>query len=235
LTRRVVATTFPPLRRLIIAIDGPAGAGKSTVSKGLAARLGYQLLDTGAIYRSVALLARRQGVSWDDGPGCADLARGLAIRFQMVDGKNRAFLGDEDVSAAIRTPEISQGASKVSALPEVRAGLLELQRRLAAGGGVVAEGRDVGTVVFPNADAKFFLTASPEERARRRTEELAALGQPTDYDRTLAEIRERDERDSTRSAAPLRQAEDAILVDSSDQTPEAIIEKMARIVESKAS
>lgn len=222
------------MRRLIVAIDGPAGAGKSTVSRRLAQRLGYQLLDTGAIYRAVALSARRQGIAWDDGAGCARVARALEIRFQLEGDTNKVFVDGEDVTAAIRTPEISQGASRVSALPEVRAALLDLQRRLAAEGGVVAEGRDVGTVVFPNAGAKFFLTATPEERARRRAQELAAAGQPVDYEKTLAEIRERDERDSNRAAAPLRQADDAILIDSSELTPEQVIYKMEAIVRARA-
>src|SRR6185436_6270125 len=168
-------------KRLVVAIDGPAGAGKSTVSRRLALRLGYRLLDTGAIYRAVALTAQRQGVSWDDATRLAEIARALDIDFHF-DGEdtNKVSLTGEDVSVAIRTPEISQGASKVSALPEVRAALLDLQRRLGAQGGVVAEGRDIGTVVFPDAQAKFFLTASPEIRARRRTDELRAAGKPVD-------------------------------------------------------
>jgi cytidylate kinase len=213
-------------KRLVVAIDGPAGAGKSTVSKALARRLGYQLLDTGAIYRSVALISRRQGVAWDDAAGLAAVARELDIHFTFDGGENLVIVAGEDVSAAIRTPEISQGASKVSAWPEVRAALLELQRRLGAGGGVVAEGRDIGTVVFPSAGAKFFLTASAEVRARRRFEELRAAGKVVDEAATLAEIKERDQRDSTRAAAPLRPAPDAIHVDSSGLDAEAVIGQM---------
>ncbi len=213
-------------KRLVVAIDGPAGAGKSTVSRRLAARLGYRLLDTGAIYRAVALTALRRGVAWDDGPAVATIARELDIDFCFDGGDNRVSLAGEDVSAAIRTPEISQGASRVSALPEVRAALLDLQRRLGAQGGVVAEGRDIGTVVFPDAGAKFFLTASPEVRARRRFEELRAAGKPVDEAATLKEILERDERDSTRAAAPLKQADDAVLVDSSGVAADEVVSRM---------
>jgi len=213
-------------KRLVIAIDGPAGAGKSTASRRLAVRLGYRLLDTGAIYRAVALTALRQGVSWEDGPACAAIAEALDIDFHFDGEDNHVTLAGEDVSAAIRTPEISQGASKVSALREVRAALLDLQRRLGAQGGVVAEGRDIGTVVFPDADLKFFLTASPQVRARRRTEELLAAGEVVDEAATLREIIERDQRDSTREAAPLKQADDAVLVDSSGVPADEVVARM---------
>jgi len=213
--------------RAVVTIDGPAGAGKSTVAKRLARVLGYRLLDTGALYRTVALLARRAGVAWDDGAGCAAVARALDVDFAFDGEENRVFLAGEDVTQAIRTPEASDGASRVSALPEVRAALLDLQRRLAEGGGVVVEGRDVGTVVFPNAHAKFFLMADPAVRARRRFEELRATGQPVDEERTLAEMRARDLRDETRPAAPLRQAEDAVRVDSSRLTIDEVVDLMA--------
>lgn len=222
-------------RKVVVTIDGPAGAGKSSVSKLLARRLGYRLLDTGAIYRSVALTARQQGVAWSDGPACAEIARALDIRFDFVGDKNHVFLAGADVTAAIRTPEVSQGASQVSAHPEVRAALLELQRRLGAGGGVVVEGRDTGTVVFPAADAKFFLTATEDERARRRVAELAASGQPVDAAQTLREIRERDQRDASRDVAPMVPAADAVLVDSSTQTLEQVVESLAAQVEARAA
>jgi CMP/dCMP kinase len=214
--------------QVVVTIDGPAGAGKSTVAKQLARTLGYRLLDTGAIYRSVALVAVRRGVPWSDAESLAGLARDLDIRFEFVGDVNHVFLGDEDVSAAIRTPEISQGASQVSAHPPVRAALLDLQRRLGAGGGVVVEGRDTGTVVFPQAQAKFFLIATPEERARRRVAELAQRGVNVDHARTLAEITERDTRDAGRDVAPMKPAPDAVLIDSSAMTIDEVVDAMAK-------
>ncbi|HLU68078.1 MAG TPA: (d)CMP kinase [Kofleriaceae bacterium] len=217
-------------RPIVVAIDGPAGAGKSTVSKRLTALLGYRLLDTGALYRSVALLARRRGVAWDDEPALAALAADLDISFRLDGMTNRVTLGGEDVTSAIRTPEVSEGSSLVSALPAVRAALLERQRALAGQGGVVAEGRDVGTVVLPDAEAKFFLTASDEVRARRRVEELRAAGIEASYEDTLEEIRRRDDRDSSRETAPLVCAPDAVVVDSSVLTVDQVVESMAKVV-----
>jgi cytidylate kinase len=222
------------MKPVVVTIDGPAGAGKSSVAKLLARRLGYRLLDTGAIYRAVALTAQRSGVAWTDAAACAAIARGLEIRFDFVGDRNHVYLGDSDATSAIRTPEISQGASQVSAHPEVRAALLELQRRLGAGGGVVVEGRDTGTVVFPAADAKFFLTASEPERARRRVAELAAAGTAVDYAVTLREITERDRRDASRDTAPMVPAPDAVLVDSSTQTLEEVVNSLAAAVEARA-
>ena len=217
-------------RPVVVAIDGPAGAGKSTVTKALTHRLGYQLLDTGALYRSVAYAARRRGISWDDEAGLAEVASALEIRFALEGDINRVFLASMEVTSEIRTPEISEGASRVSALPAVRAALLDLQRTLGGQGGVIAEGRDVGTVVFPNAQAKFFLTASPRERARRRVEELRANGHDTDFEETLADIERRDRRDSDREVAPLAQAEDALLVDSTGKTIDEVVDEMAQAV-----
>jgi cytidylate kinase len=217
-------------KKLVVAIDGPAGAGKSTASKRLALALGYSLLDTGALYRSVALLAKQKGISWKNGSELANLAAKLKIRFKFDGTLNKVFIGRKEVSAAIRTPEISQGASQVSAHPEVRAALLDLQRNLGKKGGVVAEGRDIGTVVFPEAAAKFFLTASDEVRARRRYIELRAQGKSVDFDATLAEIRNRDARDSGRKVAPLVAAKDAVLMDSSKMTADAVVAAMVNEV-----
>jgi cytidylate kinase len=220
--------------RLVVAIDGPAGAGKSTTARMLAERLGYDLLDTGAIYRVMALLSRRAGVAWDDGPGVAAFAKDLDLKFRLEGGVNHVLVGGADVTKDIRTPEISDGASRVSALPAVRAALLGIQRRLGAQGGVVVEGRDIGTVVFPDAGAKFFLTANTDERARRRVAELQAAGRPADFETTRAEMMARDQRDSTRDVAPLKQADDAIAVDSSALTPDQVVAKMAATVEERA-
>jgi cytidylate kinase len=205
----------------------------------LAEKLGYDLLDTGAIYRVMALLSRRAGVAWDDGPGVAAFARDLQLRFHLEGGVNHVFIvdgsaGDTDVTKDIRTPEMSDGASRVSALPEVRAALLGIQRRLGAQGGVVVEGRDIGTVVFPDAGAKFFLTANDDERARRRVAELQAAGRPADFETTRAEMAARDQRDSTRAVAPLKQAADAVPIDSSGLTAEQVVEKMRLLVLERA-
>jgi cytidylate kinase len=214
----------------VVAIDGPAGAGKSTVAKGLAKRLGYMFLDSGALYRAGAWAARRRGIAWSDGTALGQLIQGLDIRFDDSGGASHVAVDGEDVSQEIRRPEISEGASRVSAFAEVRAGLLALQRRIGASGRVVAEGRDMGTVVFPDARAKFFLTAPIEERARRRTLELAASGRPQDFDLVLAEMRLRDQRDSTRAVAPLRRAENAIEIDTAGLSPEEVVVRMAGIV-----
>ncbi|HEY2899867.1 MAG TPA: (d)CMP kinase [Polyangia bacterium] len=221
-------------QRLVVAIDGPAGAGKSTTARLLAQWLGYALVDTGAIYRTLALLARRGGIAWTDGPGVAALAVGLGIRFELRGEKNHTLLDGADLSDDIRTPEISDGASRVSALPEVRAALLELQRQLGAAGGVVVEGRDIGTVVFPQAEAKFFLTASAEERARRRVSELRAAGRAVDEAETRAEMATRDQRDRSRAVAPLRKADDAVEIDSSSLSVDEVVGRMADVVRQRA-
>jgi cytidylate kinase len=218
--------------RPVVAIDGPAGAGKSSVTKLVAQALGYLLVDTGALYRTVALAAKRSGLDFEDGERVGALAEALAARGAVAlaaepGGGLRVLLDGEDVSLAIRTQELGQGASKVSAQPRVRAALLELQRAAGRQGGVVLEGRDIGTVVFPDAEAKLFLTASVEERARRRFEQLKLAGEPADLEAVKRDVVERDRRDSTRPIAPLRQAEDAVVVDSSDLGIEEVV---ARIV-----
>jgi cytidylate kinase len=214
----------------VVAIDGPAGAGKSTAAKALASRLGFAFLDTGAIYRTVALMARRRGLDWSDGQALGALAERLDVRFVPEGGVNRVIADGEDVSTAIRTPEMSDGASRVSALPPVRAALLALQRRLASAGNLVAEGRDMGTVVFPDAGAKFFLTATAAERARRRAAELAASGRPTPIEVVLADIEERDDRDRNRAVSPLRKADDAIEIDSEGMNADQVVERMLGVI-----
>jgi cytidylate kinase len=223
-------------RPFIVAIDGPAGAGKSTAARAVAARLGFAMVDTGAIYRTVALAATRRGIALDDDAGLSGLLPGIEIHFApppAAGAAQRVLLGDEDVSQEIRTPAMSLGASRVSGRPVVRAGLLELQRRLALdaeNAGAVLEGRDIGTVVFPDADAKFFVTASPDERARRRFAELQAKGDPSRYEDVLADQLRRDRQDSERAIAPLRPAADATVVDTSGVPLEAVIDRLVGAV-----
>lgn len=214
---------------LVVAIDGPAGAGKSTIARKVAERTGLSLVDTGAIYRALALAAKRAGVAPDDAEGLAALASSLPISFEMKGGENRVRLGDEDVSDAIRVPEVSMLASQVSKHLPVRAQLLELQRELGRAGAVL-EGRDIGTVVFPDAAVKVFLTASAEERARRRAEQLAEKGQAQPFDQVLAEIVERDRQDESREVAPLKPAPDAEIVDSTYMTEDEVVSFIARRV-----
>jgi CMP/dCMP kinase len=220
------------VRPLIVAIDGPAGAGKSTVSKLLARRLGLSFVDTGALYRTVALSARRQGIATEDDAGLAALLGRIGISFRATGEQNQVFLDGEDVSAAIRTPEISLLASAVSARRVVREGLLGLQRRLAleAPVGAVLEGRDIGTVVFPDADLKFFLEASPDVRARRRYEELFQKGGDSTLDAVLADQIKRDRDDASRAVAPLKAAEDAIRVDSSSLPLSEVVQTLERVI-----
>lgn len=217
-------------KRIAIAIDGPAGAGKSTVSKAVAQALNYSLVDTGAIYRSVAFLAKQQNTSWQDEQGLAQIIAEMTIQFAFHDNINRVTLNGKDVSSLIRSPEISKGASVVSQLPAVRAGLLALQRGLAGNGGAVLEGRDIGTVVFPDAPVKIFLDASSSVRAQRRFDELSAKGEAASYEEIHQEIEARDKRDRTREIAPLKPAKDAILIDSSDLSPKLVVERILEAV-----
>jgi len=207
---------------LIIAIDGPSGAGKSTLAKKLAADLGFIYLDTGAMYRALALKILRQGVDLADDQKLAELVNSTSVDLQCDRAELEVLLDGKNVASEIRTPAVSQMASKASALKLVRERMLELQRRLGERGSVVAEGRDIGTVVFPDAQVKIFLSASAAERARRRCAELRAAGQPVDLDVTLREIEERDQRDSERALAPLRKADDALVIDSSNSTADEV-------------
>ena len=209
----------------IIAIDGPAGAGKSTVSKICAARLGYTYIDTGAMYRTVALKVLQSGK-----PLSEELVSGIDIK---LDEAARVFLDGREVTKEIRTPEVSRGASDVATVGYVRQRLTELQREMAAQGSVIMDGRDIGTQVLPNADLKIFLTASVEERARRRFEELTAKGIAADSAQVVKEIIFRDKQDSEREIAPLAQAEDAILLDSTRLTIDEVVAEILRLAEAK--
>lgn len=206
------------MRHRSIAIDGPSGAGKSTLAKALAEALGFLYVDTGAIYRTVGLQAFRAGVDPSDPQAVIPLLKALDIAMKYgSDGLQHMYLNGEDVTAEIRRHEISAFASAVSAIPEVRAFLMEQQRSLAREHDVVMDGRDIGTVVLPGADVKIFLTAAPEVRARRRWLELQQRGQPADYETVLRDMKGRDAQDTSRAAAPLRQAEDAVLADTTDK------------------
>jgi cytidylate kinase len=222
-------------RPLIVAIDGPAGAGKSTVSKILARRLDFTLVDTGAIYRCVALKARRQGLALDDDAGLEKLLESVEVTFHVEGEVNHVFLEGEDVSEAIRTPENSLAASQVSSRPVVRAHLLDLQRRLAlhAQHGAILEGRDIGTVVFPDADVKVFLFANPEIRARRRYEELFEKGHEKPIEQVLTEQNRRDREDSEREVAPLKPAADAVQLDSTGLPLSEVVQRIEDLVQSR--
>ena len=219
------------MKHVSIAIDGPAGAGKSTLARKAAGELGFLYVDTGAIYRTVALKVRRAGADPERPEQVVPLLEGLDLRMDYgPDGAQRMYLEGEDISQAIRTSEVSGLASKVSAIPEVRAFLLDVQRRQAREHDVVMDGRDIGTVVLPQAGVKIFLTASPEARARRRTLELRQRGQEAEFDQILQEIRARDEQDRSRSAAPLRQAEDAAVLDTTNLDLKGSMEALLNLV-----
>jgi CMP/dCMP kinase len=214
-------------KRIVVAIDGPAGAGKSTVARELARKLGYVLVDTGALYRGVALAARTRGIAWNDGPALGALARSLALSFHTgADGKPHLHIDDVDREAELRTPDLSMGASDVSKHPEVREALLGIQRRLGEHGGVVLEGRDIGTVVFPNAEVKVFLTASAETRAARRVEDLGGRGIRAELDTTLREVRARDAQDESRDVAPLKPAADSLVLDTTGMSIEQVLDRL---------
>lgn len=221
-------------RHYSVAIDGPSGAGKSTIARAAAQRFGFLYVDTGAIYRTVGLAVERRGIAYGDSAAVDALLGGLEIRLgHGEDGVQREFLGGEDVSGLIRTPEISRRASDVSAMPAVRAFLLDMQRSLGRSMSVIMDGRDIGTVVLPDADVKIFLTASAECRAERRFRELAAKGIDMGFDEVLREIVARDEHDSSRAAAPLTVAEGASVIDTSELTLAESIEAVCTVISEK--
>jgi cytidylate kinase len=211
---------------LVIAIDGPSGAGKSTTARLLAERLGYIYIDTGAMYRSIGWKAKREGIDPEDEQGLAELCARTEVTIKKDNKNPKIFVDGIDVSGQIRTPDMGMMASAVSKSPAVRARLLTLQRDLGESGGVVMDGRDIGTVVFPNADMKFYLDATVDERGRRRFIELKAKGMDVDCEQITREIRERDRQDSGREIAPLRQADDALLIDSSAMSIDEVLNRM---------
>lgn len=216
-----------------VAIDGPAGAGKSTIARELASQLGYIYVDTGALYRAIGLFVLSRGADVKNENAIKGLLLGLKVEIRFVDTEQRVYLNDEDVTSKIRTEAVSMAASAVSALPAVRAFLLETQREIARNNNVIMDGRDIATVVLPEADVKIFLTASPEERARRRYEELIAKGVSADYEAVLSDLKERDYNDSHREIAPLKPAEGSILVDTTGNELEESVEILKGIVREK--
>jgi cytidylate kinase len=218
------------VKGLTIAIDGPSGAGKSTVAKSLAKRLGYLYVDTGAMYRAVALRAKEKSIRPGDELALSRLASSLHISF-VTEGEKTFILCDgEDITESIRSPEISRLASEISKKRSVRDALVEKQREMGREGGVVLEGRDIGTVVFPNAEVKFYLDAQAEERGRRRFKELIGKGVEVDFKETLEEVMQRDHNDMHRGHSPLKKAEDAVLIDSTHRSVEEVVEEMVRLV-----
>jgi cytidylate kinase len=214
-----------------IALDGPSGAGKSTLAKALAAKLGFIYTDTGAMYRTIGLAVKRADLSLDDKEAIIALLPSLKISLRFEDGEQKIYLGDENVGGLIRTNEISAYASKVSAIPEVRAHLLALQRNIAAENNVIMDGRDIGTVILPNADVKFFVTVSDKERARRRYKELIAKGEVITEEEVYETMKARDLQDSTRAVAPAIPAQDAIFLDNSGDFDDVLANAIAIITE----
>jgi len=220
---------------LTIAVDGPGSSGKGTVARGVARALGYRYVDTGAMYRAVAWAAGPRGVSTSDAEGLAAVARGLDIDFAWDGEVQRVLCGGVDVTAAIRTEGMGALASAVSVHPPVREALLSVQRQLAAGGGVVMDGRDIGTVVLPDADLKVFLTATLEERARRRHEELVQRGDAASREEIAEALRARDEQDRTRTTSPLRVAPDALVIDSTRRTVDEVVARILEVVRKRST
>jgi len=222
-------------KRLTIAIDGPSGAGKSTAGRSLARRLGYLYIDTGAMYRVAALKAKEKGLETENEEVLHPWASSLHITFVTKGEEIRVLCDGEDLTEAIRSPEISRLASDISKRKGVRDALVHLQREMGREGGVVLEGRDIGTVVFPDADVKFYLDAEIEERAGRRCNELLEKGRRVDFKETLEEVRQRDHNDIHRSLSPLRKADNAVLINSTQRSVEEIVEEMAHIIEKRIS
>ncbi len=220
-------------RRPVVAIDGPTAAGKSTVARALAARLGFQYVDTGAMYRAVALAAARRGVDPHDATALTAMAASLAIEFRSTPGGVGIVLDGEDVTGAIRAPEVSAASSIVSAVPGVRAALVARQQALGAEGGIVMEGRDIGTAVFPDAEVKVFLSADLEARARRRQAELEARGVEVALEEVRRQEAQRDARDATRAHSPLRPADDAVILDTTLLTSEQVVATIIQLVKER--
>lgn len=220
-------------KRLTIAIDGPSGAGKSTVARSLARRLGYLYIDTGGMYRSVALRAKEKGISPEDEWSLNQLASSLRITFITSGEQTHVRCDGEDITEAIRTPEISLFASTISKQEGVREALVQMQREMGKGGGVVLEGRDIGTVVFPDADVKFYLDAESDERVRRRYHEMVEKGMKVDFKETQEELIQRDHHDTHRVHSPLKKAGDAVFIDSTHWSVEEVVEEMVRIVKER--
>lgn len=218
---------------IAVAIDGPAGAGKSTIARAAAAQLGFVYVDTGALYRTIGLAVCRRGIAGTDTQGIVDTLPAIQVALTYQDGAQHVLLDGEDVSDAIRTPQISAYASQVSAVPAVRAYLLDLQRDMAKRQSVIMDGRDIGTVILPDAKVKIFLTASPEKRAARRCAELREKGEDVTVEGILADMERRDALDASRAVAPLRQAEDAVRVDTSDLTLEQSIQAVLTVIRDK--
>ena len=215
----------------IVTIDGPSGAGKSTISRILAKQCGFVYLDTGAMYRAVALQSKREGIELDDAKALQEMCTGLDLKFiSSKEDMPKIYLGDEDISSLIRTPEMDMLASGISAVQEVREAMTEMQRKMGQNGGVVAEGRDIGTVVFPNADYKFFITASTAVRAERRYKERTERGESVAFHDVETELIQRDDQDQSRAIAPLQPAEDAQIIDTTDMDIKQVVEKIRTII-----
>jgi len=221
-------------KKLTIAIDGPSGAGKSTVAQSLAKRLGYVYIDTGAMYRSVALKVKKKRISPEDESALKELASSLHITFATEGDQTHVFIDGEDITSAIRTPEISRLASSISKQKEVRKFLVKIQRKMGEKGGVILEGRDIGTVVFPDADVKFYLDANSDERVRRRYHEMVQKGIKVNFKETKEQLVQRDHDDMHRTHSPLKKANDALRIDSTHRSVEEVVEEMVSIVKTKA-